>query len=102
MQPPSGNPPQGEHHRVDLGRVGVDASAALGGDLAAALAGAALADEVFGVVAAVDWVGGHGWGSLAGVGGWSKGAWCRGPGAVRQHIHGHGPYRGQRARRRLA
>ena len=64
MQPPSGIPPQGEHHRVDLVGIRVHASAALGGDLAAALAGAALADEVFGVVAAVDWVKGHGWGGV--------------------------------------
>ena len=53
---------KGEHHGVDLVGVWVYASAALGGDLAAAFVGAALADEVFGVVAAVDGVEGHGWG----------------------------------------
>ena len=52
---------QGEHHGVDLVGVRVHAAAALGGDLAAAFVGATLADEVFGVVAAVDGVEGHGW-----------------------------------------
>ena len=55
---------QGEHHGVDLVGVRVHAAAALGGDLAAAFVGAALADQVFGVVAAVDWVEGHGWGEV--------------------------------------
>ena len=58
------NPPQGEHHRVDLVGIRVHAAPALRRHLAATFAGAALADEVFGVVAAVDWVWGHGWGEV--------------------------------------
>ena len=61
---PFWDPSQGEHYGVDLVGVWVDASAALGGDLAAAFACATLTDEVFGVVAAVDWVWGHGWGGV--------------------------------------
>ena len=57
------DPPQGEHYGVDLVGVWVHASAALGGDLAAAFAGPTLVDEVFGVVTAVDW-GGMGGGGV--------------------------------------
>ena len=67
------NPPQGEHHRVDLVGVRVHAAAPLGGHLAAALAGATLTHEVLGVVAAVNGVHGHEpEASLSGATAWSK------------------------------
>ena len=49
-----GNALQREHHRFDLVRIRVHPTPPLGGDVAALFAGPAQADQLFGVVAAVD------------------------------------------------